>query len=114
MSKPFPLPAKEKLLVLQKNDVWRNWKTLDDQRHCILCDQTFSGREIVVTPNHHGKSVLHCPTQDCVSTPREWMHLGDPLTEDDAWQDWLRTLDEPGANTPPLYNVVPKWNTSHA
>jgi len=114
MSKAFHLPSKEKLLVLQKNDRWRNWKTLDDQRRCILCDQTFSGREVIVTPNRSGKPILHCPTPDCVSTPREWVHLGDPLTEDDAWRDWLRTLDEPGATTSPLYDVLPKSNATHA
>lgn len=100
MSKTHPPSPKEKLRILQEFDVWRKWETLDDQRRCVLCDQTFSARKITITLDRHGRPELHCPTHGCNSTPREWLHPGDPLTDDEAWHDWLRILDELDGDKP--------------
>jgi hypothetical protein len=94
MTKPRSLSPKEKLRLLQESDHWRKWQSLDDERQCVLCERTFSGNDVRITHERHGKPVVHCPTPDCSSSPREWLHPGNPLTDDMAWQDWLRILDD--------------------
>lgn len=94
MSKAPAISPKGKLQLLQACDQWRNWDSLNDKRYCIMCEHTFSGREVRITLDGHGDPVAHCPTPDCSATPREWLYPGNPLTDDTAWQDWLRILDE--------------------
>ena len=86
------LASEEKLDALRKGDPVHNWLSLDDRRSCILCDKTFSGRmiEVVVTPA--GRVRLRCPSDGCMSTPREWVHPGNPLVSHKAWRDWERVL----------------------
>lgn len=100
MSKTLLPSAKEKLIILQQNDSWRSWRTLDDQRRCAICDHIFPGRKVIVAADRHGRHTLHCPTPGCTSTPREWLLPGDPLTSEDAWNDWLRILDEAEVGAP--------------
>lgn len=106
MSKaPAPLTPQEKLLLLQASDAWRPWTSLQDQRRCIICDQTFSGRKVSVSFDRRGRPALHCPTPGCPSSPRAWLHPGDPLTDDEAWEDWLRIFGETDADMPLLFDL---------
>ena len=86
------LAADDKLAALRKGDPVHKWASLDDRRTCILCDKTFSGRQVDVTVTAGGRARLRCPSEGCTSTPREWVHPGNPLVSRKAWQDWQRVL----------------------
>ena len=93
-SKNFPLSHEQKLFLLRRCDCWRKWTSLDDKRHCVLCDRIFSGRNVRITFDKTGRATAHCPTRGCTSTCREWLYPGDPLLDERAWEDWLRLLKE--------------------
>jgi len=83
---------KDRLEVLQSLDhfrAWRYWKSLDDQRVCILCEKKFNGHEVQITRSDNGKYELQCPTKDCNSGPHQWVYPDAPLipdtTEPDCW-----------------------------
>ncbi|MFL6585053.1 MAG: hypothetical protein ACJ8KU_11115 [Chthoniobacterales bacterium] len=83
--------SEDKLDLLRKAN--GNWESLDDKRSCVLCERTFSGRQILVVKARGGRAALRCPTPGCVGTPREWVHPGNPLISQEAWNDWARLLD---------------------
>ena len=86
---------KDRLEVLQSLDhfrAWRYWKSLDDQRVCILCEEKFSGHEVQITRSDNGKYELQCPTKDCNSGPHQWVYPDAPLIPDrpePGWWDYL-------------------------
>jgi hypothetical protein len=86
------LTPEDKLDALRKGDPVHQWRSLDDRRCCILCDRTFSGRQVDVSVSATGRVRLRCPSDACESTPREWVHPGNPLVSRKAWQDWSRVL----------------------
>jgi hypothetical protein len=71
-----PLLPEDKLALLQATDVRRKWHSLDDQRVCVLCDRTITGRQIEVRPEPGGTFSLHCPTEGCPSVPSDWFYQG--------------------------------------
>jgi hypothetical protein len=85
--------SEDKLDLLRTADRNRKWESLDEKRTCILCERTFSGRQVLVAKTRAGKRVLNCPTPGCGGTPPEWVHPGNPLISDEAWADWSRLLD---------------------
>jgi len=87
------LAGETKLKLLREADSERPWMSLDDTRHCILCEKTISGRAIRVSTDRRGSVTLRCPTRGCRSTPSEWVHPENPLVSEDAWRDWVRMLD---------------------
>ena len=86
------LTSDDKLVALRKGDPVHKWLSLDDRRSCILCEKTFSGRQVDVAISAAGRVRLHCPSEGCASTPREWVHPGNPLVSQKAWRDWERVL----------------------
>lgn len=92
------LLSEDKLDLLRKHDPGCKWESLDEKRCCILCERTFSGRQVLVTKSRGGKAHLRCPSPGCVGTPREWVHPGNPLISEAAWNDWARLLDGDGAS----------------
>ena len=84
--------SEDKLDLLRKGDPGFNWESLDEKRSCILCERTFSGRQVIVAKTRGGKAALRCPSSGCAGTPREWVHPGNPLISDEAWADWSRLL----------------------
>ena len=86
------LASDAKLAALRKGDPGRNWLSLDDRVTCILCEKTLSGRQLEVAVTPSGRVRLRCPSDGCASTPREWVHPGNPLVSPKAWQDWQRVL----------------------
>ncbi|GEM_PF-2048204 len=88
------LTPEEKLQILREADPLRPWESLDESRHCVLCERTFTGRQVRISTDRRGRHNVNCPTEDCPSTPREWITPGNPLVDDDAWKDWVRILDE--------------------
>ena len=80
----------EKLQLLQ---VKRAWKSLDETRQCVLCEQTFNGRQVRLHRDSSGAPHVHCPTPGCPGTPAQWIHPGNPLVSEEAWRDWVWLLD---------------------
>jgi len=70
------LPPEEKLAILQAADLRRKWHSLDDQRVCVLCGRTITGRQIEVTKEPGGNYSVHCPTADCPAEPSDWFYQG--------------------------------------
>jgi hypothetical protein len=71
-----PLLPEEKLSILQATDLRRKWYSLDDQRVCVLCGRTITGRQIEMRREPHGTCSLHCPTEGCSSVPSDWFYQG--------------------------------------
>jgi hypothetical protein len=70
------LLPEEKLAVLRLSDPRRKWHSLDDQRVCVLCDRTITGRQIEVARETGGTYSVHCPTPGCPSIPSDWFYQG--------------------------------------
>ena len=79
--------------LLQAAPGFRPWVSLDECRQCVLCERTFSGREVRLERDALGLFQIHCPTRGCTSTPSQWIHPGNPLVSEDAWKDWIKLLD---------------------
>jgi len=109
--------AEERLHLLCQLDPEREWHSLDETRHCILCEQTISGHDIRIVKKRQ-TNALRCPTPGCVGTPREWVHPGNPLTSEDAWRDWVRLLDtlcdEENTGRRPIRRLHPESSGSPA
>lgn len=101
----------DKLDALRKGDPIYRWKSLDDRCCCILCDRTFSGRQVEVAISQSGRVRLHCPSDGCSSTPGEWVHPGKPLVSQKAWRDWSRVLDGDKAHRPAAARTRVRNNT---
>jgi hypothetical protein len=86
-------PVGNRLAVLQRLDIYRDWESLDDERFCILCERRVTGRKILIKRDGQGIHHLHCPTRGCNGAPREWVYPGNPLTSEKVYQDWWRALN---------------------
>lgn len=64
--------------------------TFSDKRRCVLCERVFKIAISRTLENPSGQTRETCPTVGCQSTPEMWVHPGDPLTSEEAWQDWER------------------------
>jgi hypothetical protein len=89
------LQAEDRLLILRAQDSFRIWDSLDDRRVCILCDRTFSGRQIEIMRHRRGQYRIQCPTDGCNSRPHQWVYPGNPLTSKRSFEDWWRALAGP-------------------
>lgn len=76
----FHLLPEEKLALLQTADSRRKWYSLDDQRVCVLCDRTITGRQIEVIKDAAGAYSLRCPTDGCPALPSDWFYHGSALS----------------------------------
>ncbi|HEY1582468.1 MAG TPA: hypothetical protein VGF73_05165 [Chthoniobacterales bacterium] len=70
------LPVSDLLLLLQRSDGQRHWRSVDDERLCLLCHRLFTGRDVAVTDSPDGEQKIHCPTPGCPSTPTDWFFHG--------------------------------------
>jgi hypothetical protein len=87
------LPGEDKLDALRKADPTRVWESLDDRRVCVLCEKSFSGRQVEASVGATGRVRLRCPSEGCAGTPREWVRPGKPLISEQAWQAWTHVLE---------------------
>jgi len=71
----------EKLHVLQRLDQFREWRSLDDNRYCLVCGEIITGREIRVIRDVLSRKPqrLACPTKDCNAVPMEWVQPTDDV-----------------------------------
>lgn len=83
------LLPEERLRVLQANDPRRRWHSLDDQRVCVLCGRTITGRQVSITHDLSGKYSVRCPTEGCPAVPSDWFYQGSACSKPSA--DSIRT-----------------------
>jgi hypothetical protein len=76
--------------ILNRAQPDRPWRSLDEQRRCVICDKTFTGREVVIRWSRHGVRRLSCP--QCESGPALWVRMGNPLIDEDVWMEWEAVL----------------------
>ena len=87
-----------RLRLLQEYDRSRLWKELTDRRLCLLCDAEFDGSAIRISVRQ-GKPVFQCPQAHCQASLPHFVHPGNPLLNEDTWEDWMRPLPT-GPGTP--------------
>ena len=88
----WPLqPTDDRLDILRVHDHFREWRSLDEQRVCVLCDRGFTGDEVLILTV--GEEVkLHCPTPDCKSGVHQWVYPGNSLIPEKTYEDWWNAL----------------------
>jgi len=71
----FKLSPEDKLDALRRLDPFRHWGSLDDERQCLSCGKTITGRQIQILGGTRGQGPLrpHCPTEGCASIPIDWI-----------------------------------------
>ena len=84
MSVTNEIAADNRLAFLRAGDEHRTWRSLDDRRICMRCTKVFSGAEVKITLDHNARPTLHCPSDGCDSTPRDWFFYGSGLASDAA------------------------------
>ncbi len=72
---PIELSDKDKLEALQRLDQFRQWRSLDEKRYCLVCSRIITGRQIQVIGGTRGSGPLRiiCPTERCNSIPMDWV-----------------------------------------
>jgi len=75
LSSPIPLSEVDKLDALRRLDQFRQWRSLDDKRYCLVCGKIINGRQIQVAGGTRGNSAprVSCPTERCNSIPMDWV-----------------------------------------
>ena len=75
LSPPVNLADPEKLDVLCRLDQFRQWRSLDEKRYCLVCGNIINGRQIQVAGGTRGNGALRlsCPTERCNSIPMDWV-----------------------------------------
>jgi hypothetical protein len=65
----------DKLEALRHLDQFRQWRSLDEKRYCLVCSKIITGREIQVAGGTRGNGSLRlsCPTERCDSIPMDWV-----------------------------------------
>jgi hypothetical protein len=73
-SPPAPLSDAQKLAALRRLDQFRDWRSLDEKRYCLVCGKIITGRQIQVAADTRGDGSqrLNCPTERCNSIPMDW------------------------------------------
>ena len=81
LSPPAPLADADKLNALRGLDQFREWRSLDDKRYCLVCGKIITGGQIEVANGTHGngQSRLSCPTERCNSIPMDWVLVTDEI-----------------------------------
>ena len=74
-SLPITLTDADKVEVLRRLDQFRQWRSLDEKRYCLVCGKIITGRQIQVAGGTRGNGSLRlsCPTERCNSIPMDWV-----------------------------------------
>src|SRR5437899_11595720 len=75
LSPRITLSETDKLEALQRLDQFRQWRSLDEKRYCLVCGKIMTGRQIQVAGGTRGNGPLRlsCPTERCNSIPMDWV-----------------------------------------
>lgn len=73
----------EKLEALRGLDQFRQWRSLEDKRYCLVCGNIITGRQIQVWSGTGAISRLqvNCPTEGCNSIAMDWVLPTDEILE---------------------------------
>jgi hypothetical protein len=82
----------DRLLILRAEDRFTDWKALDNQRFCILCEKKFNGHQVEICRLANGKYELRCPREGCNSGPHQWVGPDAPLISDIIESHWWRAV----------------------
>jgi hypothetical protein len=88
----FHLTPAERLAALCAGDHFRRWRSLDDQRFCVLCQRTFSGRQVRIKRDRLGRIRLECPTKNCKAAPNQWLYPHTWRAARNVYHDWWRAV----------------------
>jgi hypothetical protein len=75
LSTATKLSHDEKLEALRRLDQFRQWRSLDEKRYCLVCGKIIMGGQIDVGGGTRGNGPLRlsCPTEGCNSIPMDWV-----------------------------------------
>src|SRR5947209_17306766 len=75
LSPPIKLSDADKLDALHRLDQFRQWRSLDEKRYCLVCGKIITGQQIQVAGGTRGNGPLRlsCPTERCNSIPMDWV-----------------------------------------
>ena len=75
LSLPLTLTDADKLEALRRLDQFRQWRSLDEKRYCLVCGKIITGRQIQIAGGTRGNGPLRlsCPTERCNSIPMDWV-----------------------------------------
>ena len=75
LSSPITMSDTDKLNVLSRLDQFRQWRSLDEKRFCLVCGKIITGRQIQVAGGTRGNGPLRlsCPSERCNSIPMDWV-----------------------------------------
>jgi hypothetical protein len=75
LSPPITLSNAEKLDTLRRLDQFRQWRSLDDKRFCLVCGKIITGRQIQIAGGTRGNGPMRisCPSERCNSIPMDWV-----------------------------------------
>jgi hypothetical protein len=75
LADPVNLSDPDKLDVLRALDQFRQWRSLDEKRYCLVCGKIITGRQIEVAGGTRSDEPLRlsCPTAQCNSIPMDWV-----------------------------------------
>lgn len=107
-SPPTPLSDADKLRALRQLDQFRDWRSLDDQRYCLVCGRIVTGQQIQVTAGAggNGKLRLSCPTEQCNSIPMDWVLPTDEnLALANAATSKVRSVSDPVSDDHPTHQL---------
>ena len=75
LSPPIELSDADKLDALRRLDQFRQWRSLDEKRYCLVCGEIITGERVQVAGGTRGDGALRlsCPTKGCNSIPMDWV-----------------------------------------
>ena len=81
LSLPIALSDADKLDVLGRLDQFRQWRSLDEKRFCLVCGKIITGVQIQVAGGTRGNGALRlsCPSEGCNSIPMDWVMPTDEI-----------------------------------
>jgi hypothetical protein len=93
LSSPVKLSDRDKLEALRRLDQFRPWRSLDEKRYCLVCDNIITGKQIQVTGGTRGNGPLRlsCPTERCHSIPMDWVLPTDEVLGNVALRETQRS-----------------------
>ena len=99
LSPLLTLTDADKLEALRRLDQFRQWRSLDEKRYCLVCGKIITGRQIQVAGGTRGNGSLrlNCPTERCNSIPMDWVLPTDEIIS----KVEMRTAEEREVAAPP-------------
>src|SRR5215469_10797917 len=81
LSPPITMSEVDKLDALCRLDQFRQWRSLNEKRFCLVCGKIITGHQIQVAGGMRGNGPLRlsCPTERCNSIPMDWVMPTDEI-----------------------------------